>query len=149
LETAKTLRDLPLRSIPMVHPQDSLEDALARMNDDPLQTVALVDDGMFLGVFDGEAATSGRVPRDLDAASLSVGPYGHRPRVVAQSDTPVAEALHALNRRHQEVLPVVQGVRYRGVITRDDLQKTVATADSDAAPRGADGRGGDVEVAGY
>ena len=88
------------------------------------------------------------VPRNGDTAALSVGSYADRRRVVAQPNTPVADALDALNRRHQEVLPVVGGVRYRGVVTREDLQKAVAAADNEA-PRGADGRGGDVEVTGY
>jgi CBS domain-containing protein len=70
--------------------------------------------------------------------------------VVARSETPVAEALGALERRDQKVLPIVEGVRYRGVVTRDDLRK-LASANGGAgdAPRGADGRGGDVEVTGF
>ena len=129
-----TLREAPLRSVPVVEPETALDEAVARMNDDPLKTVVLVGDGMFMGIFDEDSLTTGGIPPGGDRSFLAVGPYAHRPRVVGQPDTPVAEALEALAHYGQEVLPVLRGVIYRGVATREDLQKIAAgsTADSDA-----------------
>lgn len=126
----KILRDLPLRSVPIVTPEASLQDALDQMNDDPLGTVVLIGDGMFLGVLDAESLTGG-IPADTDLSTLSVGPYAHHARVLAAPGTSVDDALALLNLRNRDVLPVVQGVRYKGVITREDLRAPTSDAKND------------------
>ena len=116
-----TLRDLPLHSVPVVTPEASLQDALDQLDGDPLRTVVLVGDGMFLGVLDEESLEGG-IPTGTDLATLSVGPYAHHARIVASPATTVEDALALLNlRRRRDVLPVVQGVRYKGVVTREDV----------------------------
>ncbi len=120
-----TLRDLPLRSVPVVTPETSLQDSLDQMSDNPLGTVVLVGDGMFLGVLDAESLAGG-IPPGEDLSTLSVGPYAHHARVLAAPSTSVDDALTLLNLRNRDVLPVVQGVRYKGVLTREDLENTAA-----------------------
>lgn len=127
----RILRDLPLRSVPIVTPEASLQDALDQMNDDPLGTVVLIGDGMFLGVLDAESLAGG-IPAGADLSTLSVGPYAHHARVLAAPGTSVDDALALLNLRNRDVLPVVQGVRYKGVITREDLLVPTSDAKNDA-----------------
>lgn len=115
-----TLRDLPLRSVPVVTPEASLQDALDQMNDDPLRTVVLVGDGMFLGVLDEESLAGG-IPSGMDLSTLAVGSYAHHARVLAAPGMTVDDALALLDLRSRDVLPVVRGVRYQGVVTREDL----------------------------
>ena len=129
-----TLRDVPLRKVPVAAPETALDEAVARMNDGPLKTVVLVGDGMFMGIFDENSLTAGGIPPGAEHSLLAVGPYAHRPRVVGQPDMPVTEVLEALVRHGQEVLPVLGGIIYRGVATREDLQKIIAAGgvESDA-----------------
>jgi len=127
----KILRDLPLRSVPIVTPETSLQDALDQRNDDPLGTVVLIGDGMFLGVLDAESLAGG-IPAREDLSTLSVGPYAHHARVLAAPSTSVDDALALLNLRNRDVLPVVQGVRYKGVVTREDLLARTSDAHAEA-----------------
>ena len=117
------LRDVPLRSVPTTAPETALDEALRLMNDEPLKTVVLVGDGTYLGVFDAGAAESGGVPRDVDPATLAVGPYAYTPRVVGRPGTVVdAALLAALRRAGQDVLPVVRNNTFLGVVTREDVE---------------------------
>ena len=118
-----TLRDVPLRPVPTAEPGTALDEALRLMNGDPLKTVVLVGDGTYLGVFDAGSEDSGGVPRDLDPATLAVGPYAYTPRVVGRPNTPVDQTLLAAMRRAgQDVLPVVRNNTFLGVVTREDLE---------------------------
>jgi len=56
----------------------------------------------------------------------------HIPRVLAAPGTSVDDALALLNLRNRDVLPVVQGVRYKGVITREDLLAPTSDAGNEA-----------------
>ena len=115
------LRDVPLRSVPVAEPETALDEVLRLMEDDPLKTVVLVGDGMFMGIFDQEALDSGGIPRDANPALLSAGPYARRPQAIADWNRTVEYALDEMKRERQDVLPVVQNVRYLGVVTREDL----------------------------
>ncbi len=121
-----TLRDVPLRSAPVANPGTALDEALRLMEGDPLKTVVLVDDGMFMGFFDQEAVESGGIPRDTDSALLTVGPYARRPPAIVDWNRTVEDALAEMERERQDVLPVVQNIRYVGVVTREDLANLTA-----------------------
>ena len=118
----KTLRDIPLRAIPIVDPQTSLEEAIQLMEAEPLRTIALVNEEMYLGLFNADALEPGLIPPGADYALLSVGPYIHPTRVVAAWDTPVEIALSAALRKNQEVIPILNNRVLRGVVTLADLQ---------------------------
>ena len=116
------LRDVPLRSVPVAEPETALSEALQMLSEDPLHTVVLVGDETFMGIFDEAARDSGGIPADVDPATLAVGPYANRPRIVGRPEMGVADVLEALRRRGQEVLPVVDNNTFMGVVTRADLE---------------------------
>lgn len=118
--TLTTLADVTLRTVPVVDPQDSLEDAIALMQADPLQTVVLVGDEMYMGILNAVMLESSLIPEGVDRATLQVGPY-IRPTRPLHPETTVAEALAALERKGVPALPVVAGNVYQGVVTRDAL----------------------------
>ena len=115
------LRDVPLRSVPVAEPETALDEVLRLMEGDPLRTVVLVGDGMFMGFFDQASLDSGAIPSDANAALLTVGPYARRPRVLGEVNESVEETLREMQRRRQEILPVLQNIRFLGVVTREDL----------------------------
>ncbi|MBC8104628.1 MAG: CBS domain-containing protein [Cytophagales bacterium] len=121
-----TIQDVPLHSVPVVEPEAALDEVIARMQADPLHTVALVGDEQYLGIFNEDALTdSALIPPDADKSLLAVGPYVHPVRVIAHPASDVAEILAAMIRRGLEVAPVVENRTFRGVVTRTDLEKAV------------------------
>ncbi|WP_395088397.1 CBS domain-containing protein [Armatimonas sp.] len=116
-----TLADVTLRSVPIVDPQDSLENAIALMQADPLQTVVLVGDEMYMGMLNAQMLESSLIPSGVDLSTLQVGPYV-RPTRPLHPETTVAEALAALEHKGVLALPVVAGNVYQGVVTRGELK---------------------------
>jgi CBS domain-containing protein len=116
-----TLADVTLHAVPVVDPQDSLADAISLMQADPLQTVVLVGDEMYMGILNAAMLESSLIPTDIDRATLQVGPYV-RPTRPLRPETTIAEALAALERKGVPALPVVAGNVYQGVVTRDALK---------------------------
>ncbi|MBB6051756.1 CBS domain-containing protein [Armatimonas rosea] len=115
-----TLADATLRSVPVIDPQTSLDEAIALLEADPLQTVVLVGDEMYMGILNAAMLESSLIPAGADRATLQVGPYV-RPTRPLSPETTTQEALAALERKGAPALPVVAGNVYKGVITRAEL----------------------------
>jgi CBS domain-containing protein len=118
----KTLRDVPVREVPVVEPQTPLDEVVRLMEAEPLRTVALVGDQMYMGLFNDDALESELIPTGADLSLLTVGPYVHPSRVIGEPDMPVDVVLALMTRKHQDVIPVIDNVTFRGVVTRQDLE---------------------------
>ena len=120
------IQDMPLHSIPVVEPEAALDEVIALVQSHPLQTVALVGDEQYLGIFNEDALTdSALIPDDADRSLLAVGPYVHPARVIAHPASDAAEILAAMHRRGLAVAPVVDNRTFVGVVTRADLEKAL------------------------
>jgi CBS domain-containing protein len=120
----KTLREIPLRQVPVVEPSAALDEAIALMEADPLKTVVLVGDEQFMGVFNQEALESNLIPPGADLSLLQVGPYVHPSRVIGDFNSPVETVIAHMKRRGLDLIPVVENVTYRGMVTLADLLAT-------------------------
>lgn len=118
----KTLGDIPVREVPVVEPQTTLDEVVHLMEAEPLRTVALVGDEMYMGLFNEDALNSELIPKGADFSLLTVGPYVHPARVLGTPDMPVEIALALMARKHQEIIPVIDNVKFLGVVTRQDLE---------------------------
>ena len=125
-ERMLTLRDLPLHPIPIAGPETALDEAIRLLESEPLKAVALVDDRAYMGLFTQDALESGLIPRGVDRATISVGPYAHPARVVGHPEMTVEQALSAMIRKNIDLIPVVANNSFLGVITRADLERQVA-----------------------
>lgn len=117
----KLLRDIPLRTVPVVEPRTSLAEVIDLMEDEPLQTVIIVGEGMYFGIYTPADRDSGRIPADTNRATLEVGPYANGLRFVGAPDMTTDAARDLMARHDLAVLPVVAGRIYRGVVTAADL----------------------------
>ena len=117
-----TLADVTLRTVPIIDPQSSLAEAIEFLKADPLQTVVLVGDEMYMGILNAQMLESSLIPTNVDFATLQVGPYV-RPTRPLHPETSIAEALAALERKGVLALPVVAGNVYQGVVTRASLPR--------------------------
>lgn len=117
-----TLAEVPLRDVPVVEPSTSLAEVIYLLEHEPLRTVVLVGDEQYMGVFNEEALQPGLIPVGIDPATLGVGPYVHPQRVIGHPQRTVEETLAQMRRKRVEVIPVVDGTIYKGVVTRADLE---------------------------
>lgn len=117
----KLLRDIPLQTVPVVTPETSLSDVIALMEDEPLQTVVIVGDGMYLGVYTPADQISGRIPVGSNLDDLAVGPYASGLRFVGSPTMTIAEAQERMLKHELTVMPVVANRIYKGVVTLADL----------------------------
>lgn len=117
----KLLRDIPLRTVPVVEPRANLADVIDMIEDEPLQTVVIVGDGMYFGVYTPADRDSGRIPAGADRTGLEVGPYASGLRFVGAPDMTTEAARELMMRHDLAVLPIVAGRIYKGVVTADDL----------------------------
>ena len=119
----KTVGELVLREAPVVEPESSLTDAMQLLRESPLQTVILVGDDQFMGVFNQAALQSNLIPADADPNDLTIGPYIHPVRLAVDPATPIDLALKQARHRGVTVVPVVRGAtHYLGVVTVSDLE---------------------------
>jgi CBS domain-containing protein len=118
----KTLREIPVRQVPVVEPSTTIDEVVRLMEEEPLRTVALVGDGMYMGLFNEGALESSLIPPGTSLADLEVGPYVHPSRVVGSPDMPVALVVDLMRRKGQDIIPVVDNRTYRGVVTLADLE---------------------------
>jgi predicted transcriptional regulator len=126
VDQTKTLRDLAARPVPIIEPRTALDEAIRLMREEPLRMVALVEAGTYMGVFNQKALDdSNLIPAGVDRSLLEVGPYIHSARVVGRADMPVGEALALMARKGLDVIPVLDNNAFRGVVTRDELEKAL------------------------
>jgi CBS domain-containing protein len=71
----KMISDVPLRQVPIVEPSTTLAEVVELMEGEPLRTVALVGDEMYMGIFNDGALESNLIPANSDLSLLQVGPY--------------------------------------------------------------------------
>ena len=123
-----TLSQIPYRTVPVVEPSTFLDEVVDLMQNEPLQTVVLVGDEQYMGLFNA-AALADLVPPGARLGDLAVGPYVHPARVVGSPEMEAFVALELMERKNQSVLPVVEHrVGYKGVLTRDDIAQAQAQA---------------------
>lgn len=121
-----TLGQIPVRTVPVVEPSTFLDEVVYLLRNEPLQTVVLVGDEQYMGVFNAQALQD-LVPPGANLADLAVGPYVHPARVVGSPDMDAAVALELMERKNQTVLPIVEHrVGYKGVLTLDDVAQAAA-----------------------
>jgi predicted transcriptional regulator len=122
-EDMKTLRDVPVRPVPVVGPRTALDEAIRLMQEEPLRAVALVGDGTYMGIFNQEALEdTNLIPPGANLSLLEVGPYVHPVGLIGRPDLPVRDALALMTRKGLGVIPVVDNNTFRGVVTREDLE---------------------------
>lgn len=119
-----TLRTLPLRLLPMLEPQATMEEAMALMETEPLRALVLIGDGQYMGLLTEETAKD-LLPADVPIGDLVIGPYVHPSAVVLAPETAIAEAFSVMRRRRMRLAPVVENVKFLGVLTFDDIERGI------------------------
>lgn len=96
------------------------------------------DDGVLTGVLTRKTLVAKVVAAGLDPRQASIGALAEQPYYTIDADIPLDEAFHFLEEHDAERVPVVEGRRLVGVLSRSVLQRRLAEdeelEDPDEAP---------------
>ena len=98
-------------------------EALARPE---VRAVFVCDDGRLTGVITRKTLVTEVVARGLDPKTTSVGTFAEAPNATIDSTTPLGDAFAFLEENDYERVPVVEGGRLVGVLSRSAIQRRLA-----------------------
>src|ERR1700733_4560673 len=154
-ESSMRAQDVMTRSVATVHPETTLLEAANRLLDAHISGLPVVDDGgKLVGIFtegdllrrqetDTEARHSGWIDLLLGPGRLAADYVRANARTVRDlmaenpvtvtEDTPLAEIVKLMERRHIKRLPVMRGDALVGLVSRADIVRAVAKQLAEAA----------------
>ena len=98
-------------------------EALARPE---VRAVFVCDEGRLTGVITRKTLVTEVVARGLDPKTTSVGTFAEAPNATIDSTTPLGDAFAFLEENDYERVPVVEGGRLVGVLSRSAIQRRLA-----------------------
>jgi CBS domain-containing protein len=98
-------------------------EALARPE---VRAVFVCADGRLTGVITRKTLVTEVVARGLDPKTTRVGTFAEPPNATIESSTPLGEAFAFLEENDYERVPVVEGGRLVGVLSRSAVQRRLA-----------------------
>jgi len=130
------VRDAMVVDLPQLSGDDTAQAAGEALARPEVRAVFVCDDGRLVGVVTRktlvrEVVAAGRDPRTTDLRSIA-----EEPNHTIASDLPLDEAFHFLEEHDLERVPVVEGGRLVGVLSRAVLQRRLA---EDEPPADEDG----------
>jgi CBS domain-containing protein len=157
-EKTMRVRDIMTHPVFTVRSTDPIEGAAALLADRRITAAPVVDgDGRLVGIVSEGDLLRDRVPDDPTAHLRPVTVNHHRPRVVAEVmtrevvtgwlDEDVSDVVRTMLSHNVRSLPVLDGGRLVGIISRRDLLRTVVRSDAvlrDEVQQRLDGYAGDV-----
>lgn len=110
-------------------------EALAR---DAVRAVLVVDDGRLVGVVTRKTLVREVVAAGLDPGSAQLGSIAEEPYLTLDADMPLDDAFHLLEERDLERVPVLEGGRLVGVLSRGVVQRRLAEDETEDEPAADD-----------
>jgi CBS domain-containing protein len=93
---------------------------------DDVRAVFVCDDGRFVGVITRKTLVREVVARGRDPTATRVGEIAEPPLFTLDASLDLDEAFHALEEHDLERVPVVEGERLVGILSRTVLQRRLA-----------------------
>jgi CBS domain-containing protein len=133
---AHRVRDAMVVDLPLLSGDDTAQAAGEALARPEVRAVFVCDDGRLVGVVTRktlvrEIVAAGRDPRTTDLRSVA-----EEPNHTIASDLPLDEAFHFLEEHDLERVPVVEGGRFVGVLSRAVLQRRLAEDEPPAEDEG-------------
>lgn len=113
----------------------SAQEAGSHLVDPEVRAVYVCEDGRFLGVVTRKTLVSEVVAAGRDPAATSVAEIAEPPNWTIEPDLPLDDAFRFLEEHDAERVPVVDGDRLVGVLSRSVLRRRLA---EDEPPRDLD-----------
>jgi CBS domain-containing protein len=120
------VREAMVSDPPTLGVSDSAQDAGKALARPEVRAVFVCDDDRFVGVVTRKTLVREVVATGLDPKTTPVGEIAEEPHYTIEASTPVEEAFQFMEEKDAERVPVVEGGRLVGVLSRSVLQRRLA-----------------------
>ena len=104
----------------------SARDAGERLSDPDIRAVLVTDNGSLKGIVTRKTLVREVVAAGLDPSSTQLGAIAEPPIFTLEAELDLEDAYHALEERDLERVPVVEGGRLVGILSRSVVQRRLA-----------------------
>jgi CBS domain-containing protein len=120
------VRDAMVREPPSCGASDSAQAAGEHLADPDVRAVLVCDEGRLVGVVTRKTLVREVVARGLDPRTTPLGEIAEPPIFTVDAEQALEEAFGMLEERDLERVPVVEGGRLVGVLSRSVVQRRLA-----------------------
>jgi CBS domain-containing protein len=120
------VREAMVSDPPTLGVSDSAQEAGKALARPEVRAVFVCDDERFVGVLTRKTLVREVVATGLDPKTTPVGEIAEEPHYTIEASTPVEEAFQFMEEKDAERVPVVEGGRLVGVLSRSGLQRRLA-----------------------
>lgn len=120
------VREAMVSDPPTLGVSDSAQEAGQALARPEVRAVFVCDDERFVGVVTRKTLVREVVATGLDPKTTPVGEIAEEPHYTIEASTPVEEAFQFMEEKDAERVPVVEGGRLVGVLSRSGLQRRLA-----------------------
>jgi CBS domain-containing protein len=120
------VREAMVSDPPTLGISDSAQEAGKALARPEVRAVFVCDDERFVGVVTRKTLVREVVATGLDPKTTPVGEIAEEPHYTIEASTPVEEAFQFMEEKDAERVPVVEGGRLVGVLSRSVLQRRLA-----------------------
>ncbi len=121
------VRDVMTRGVKTIRPEDTVLEAVSKMNKFHIGSVVVTNDGRPIGIVTERDILVKVVEPCMDPASVRVKDVMTKPVITIEPDAPVEEAARMMARARIKKLPVVDGGRLLGILTTTDIVRASPT----------------------
>jgi CBS domain-containing protein len=129
------VRDAMVREPLALEASATAQDAGRYLADPDVRAVLVCDDGRLVGVVTRKTLVREVVAAGLDPATTRLGSIAEPPNFTLEAELDLDEAFHVLEEEDLERVPVVDGGRLVGVLSRSVLQRRLAEDELPAEPQ--------------
>jgi len=123
------VREAMLSDPPTLEVGDSAQDAGQALARPEVRAVFVCDGNRFVGVVTRKTLVREVVATGRDPSKTPVGEIAEEPHWTVDAEAPVDEAFRFMEEKDAERVPVVEGERLVGVLSRSGLQRRLAEDD--------------------
>jgi CBS domain-containing protein len=120
------VREAMVSDPPTLGVSDSAQEAGKALARPEVRAVFVCDDDRFVGVVTRKTLVREVVATGLDPKTTPVGEIAEEPHYTIEASTPVEEAFQFMEDKDAERVPVIEGARLVGVLSRSGLQRRLA-----------------------
>lgn len=120
------VREAMVSDPPTLGVSDSTQEAGKALARPEVRAVFVCDGDRFVGVVTRKTLVREVVATGLDPTTTAVGEIAEEPLYTIEASTPVEEAFQYMEEKDAERVPVVEGERLVGVLSRSVLQRRLA-----------------------
>jgi CBS domain-containing protein len=113
----------------------SAQEAAEALSRPEVRAVFVCDEGRLTGVITRKTLVREVVARGLDPKTTALGELAEPPNATIESSTPLGDAFAFLEENDYERVPVVEGGRLVGVLSRSAVQRRLAEDEPPAEER--------------